>query len=139
MLTKKVTQQLLKTGNWMIRFDNDGVAYGGFRWNPSGEWTIATNWKMRAKCGNGLHGQSINGCGYCQAGSRLVLCETDGKQIAIDGNKIKVKKAKIIAVNKDIPAIFINELLNHGGSLQLSSYNHPLPAKLKKRKDKVIK
>jgi len=130
MLTKKETQRLLKSGDWMLRFDDDGVSYAGFRWNGIGEWTEASDWKTKAECGNGLHGQSPKGAGYCQSSSRMVLCETEGEHIVIDKDKMKVRRAKIIAINEDIPVLFLKELLKHGGSLKLAKYNHPLPANL---------
>jgi len=83
-----VIDQLLKSGNWMIRFDNDGVSYDGFQWGGRGEWTIAPDWDPEPKCGHGLHGQSPKGAGYCSKGARMVLCETDGPQIPIGIDKI---------------------------------------------------
>lgn len=40
MTTEKIAVQAsIESGNWMIRTDEDGISYGGFRWNPVGEWT----------------------------------------------------------------------------------------------------
>ncbi len=135
MLTKEKIKSLLKSGDllksndWMIRFDNDGISYNGFKWAPIGEWTIAPDWNNRPECGGGLHGQSPMAAGDCIGGSRMVLVETQGEKVSIN-RKIKVPKARIIAINEDIPAEFIIKLLNHGGTLKLNSYNHPLPANL---------
>jgi len=126
MLTQAKINRLLKSGNWMIRFDNDGVSYNGFIWGALNKWTNAPDWNKKQKCGNGLHGQSLKGAGHCQAGSRLVLCETR-EQIVIEGNKVKTPSAKIIAINEEIPAIFIEGLTQVGGSLALRGYQHPLP------------
>ena len=106
MLKKAEVRRLLKSGNWMLRMDDDGVAYGGFRWSPLGEWT-ETDWSEKATCNSGgLFGQNAKAAGYCKAGTRLVLCETEGNQVVVEGNKIKVKRARIIAINEDIPTEF---------------------------------
>ena len=148
MLTQNKIDKLLKSGNWMIRFDNKGLSYNGFKWKGLGQWTIAPDWNDKAECGNGLHGQSPKGHGYCQKGSRLVLCETD-TQICIDGNKVKTRRAKILAINENIPIEFFQvggyldlrgythplppSLQSVGGSLDLRGYTHPLPPSLNKR------
>jgi hypothetical protein len=118
-------KELIENGNWMIRFDNDGKSYNGFKWEPIGEWTEAPDWNRKEQCGNGLHGQSPKGAGYCQRGSRMVLCETKGQQVVIGGDKVKVQYAMIVATNQDIPAVFIENLTQVGGSLDLDGYNHP--------------
>ncbi len=107
MLNERTKNRLLKTGNWMLRNDNDGKSYGGFRWKPKGQWTIAPDWNDKPECGGGLHGQSPKGHGAAQHGTRLVLCETDAIQIPIDGDKIKTPRAKIVAVNGGIPPEFL--------------------------------
>jgi len=122
--------QLLKSGNWMIRFDNDGVSYDGFKWADIGAWTIAPDWDPTPECGHGLHGQSPMGAGFSTRGSRMVLCETEGQQVKIGSDKIKVRAARIIAVKSDIPLEFLTALAQVGGSLYLEGYNHPLPASL---------
>lgn len=133
MLTKKEIDSLIKSGNWLIRFDNEGICHGGFKWLPMNQWTIAPDWNDRPECGGGLHGQSPAGAGYCQSGTRMILAETQGKRVVIDKNKVKVQKAKIIAINEDIPVEILNKLAKHGGSLDLKLYNHPLPANIKAR------
>ena len=106
MLKKAEVRKLLKSGNWMLRMDDDGVAYGGFRWSPLGEWT-ETEWSEKPTCNSGgLFGQNSLAAGYCKAGTRLVLCETEGSQVVVEDNKIKVKRARIIAINEDIPTEF---------------------------------
>lgn len=127
MLNIQEQKKLLNTGKWMIRFDNEGIAYNNFIWQPIGSWTIAPDWNTKPVCGNGLHGQG-GGKGehdYCQSGSRLVLCETKGKRIIINFDKIKVRKAKIIAINEDIISEFFLKI-----SLDLRNYPHPLPVGL---------
>jgi len=130
LLTKEKIAQLLKSGNWMIRFDNEGLSYDGFRWNPLGEWTEAPDWNTVAECQGGLFGQSPMAAGHSKPGSRMVLAETQGWQIAVKGNKIKVQFARILAVNEDIPLEFLIKLSKHGGALNLSQYKHQLPAGL---------
>jgi len=118
MLSKAEIKKLLKSGNWMFRFDKDGESYNGFKWKPIGQWTEAPDWHTRPACIGGLFGQSPKAAGYCKPGSRMVLCETKGEQIVVEGTKVKVQFAKIIAVNKDIPPVFLEKLV--GGSLYLS-------------------
>ncbi len=96
--------------------DNNGESYNGFQWNPIGQWTKASDWHTKAECTGGLFGQSPKAHGFCKAGSRLVLCETRGEQIVVDNEKVKVRYAKIIAVNNKIPLIFLESF---GGSLYL--------------------
>jgi len=127
ILTQEKVEDLLKSGNWILRFDDNGESYNGFRWNEIGEWTEALDWESKAECGNGLHGQSPKGAGFCKPGSRMVLCETKGRQVVIKGDKVKVRYAKIIAVNDDIPVDFLINLMSIGGSLNLDGYRHPLP------------
>jgi hypothetical protein len=116
---------LLESGNWMIRMDDEGLAYGGFKWKTLGIWTYARDWNSEPVCGGGLHGQNHLASGHCSAGKRLVLCETDGEPVVIDGNKLKVAAARIIAINENIPVEFLN-----GMSLDLRNYAHPLPSGL---------
>jgi len=121
LLAKTNIKRLLKSGNWMIRFDNDGESYKSFKWQPIGEWTSAPDWHTGATCDGGLFGQSPKAAGFCKPGSRIVLCETKGEQIVVDNEKVKVQFAKIIAIGKDIPPIFFEKLV--GGSLYLSGYD----------------
>lgn len=90
----------VKSGNWIIRADNDGVSYNGFKWNGVGEWTEAPDWNEEPECGGGLHGQDINHGGYITTGSRLVFCDTEGKHIPIESDKVKVRWARILLVNE---------------------------------------
>ena len=123
ILTKKKINQLLKSGKWMIRFDNDGEGYGGFKWNPLGEWTEAPDWNTKAECSGGLFGQSPDCNGFCTSRTDMVLCEID-TIIEVEGNKIKTNKALRLATNKDIPAVFLN---GFSGNLDLWAYKHRLP------------
>jgi len=120
---------LYESGNWMIRMDNDGESYNGFCWNPIGEWTEPKEWSDEPTCDSGgLFGQSLKAAGFCGSGSRLVLCETEGDQIVVHGNrKVRVRRAKIVATDMDVEARFLE-----GMALGLASYDHPLPKGLMK-------
>ena len=90
--------------NWMIRTDNDGGGYRGFRWAPVGEWTECPRWsdETTADCeSGGLFGQGPGGYGYAQAGARFVFCETGPERMAVEGNKVKVRRARILYVGAD--------------------------------------
>jgi hypothetical protein len=100
------------SGNWMIRADNDGQSYRGFRWAPPGEWTEAPDWSPEPKCGGGLHGQTKDHGGFI-TGSRLLFCEYDPADVVTLGDKVKVRRARILLVNR-LPAG-----LTVGGSLYL--------------------
>ena len=43
-ITKEHIDKVIKDGNWIVRTDNNGESYGGFRWNGIGEWTEAPDW-----------------------------------------------------------------------------------------------
>jgi hypothetical protein len=115
-------------GSWLFRMDFDGLAFGGFLWEPLGEWTEAPDWDPAPRCGGGLHGQGPLGAGYAQGGARAVLCETEGAVVGLPG-KVKVRRARVVLVNDE--ALLALEELQGGGervSLDLSGYQHPLPA-----------
>ena len=85
--------------NWMICTDNDGVSYGGFAWQPVGQWTECPIWsdKTKADCvSGGLFGQGPGGYGYAKEGARFKFCETGPERISVGGDKIKVRRAKIL-------------------------------------------
>ena len=124
-ITKKHIAGVVKKGNWIIRADNDGVSYNNFKWLPIGEWTEAPDWNEKPKCGGGLHGQDKDYGGFI-AGKRLVFCETKGKHIAIEDNKVKVKKARILLVNKLPAGLTAGERINLSGCTGLTT----LPAGL---------
>ena len=122
MKTEKMTAQEIQqavqvavaSGNWIIRADNDGTAYNGFRWSSAGEWTEAPDWSPDSICGGGLHGlDKDHGWFGLTAGSRLVFCDTDGEHVDLD-DKIKVRRARILLINA------LPEGLTVGGSLNLS-------------------
>ena len=94
---KNAIQDALKKGNWIIRADNDGEAYGGFRWNGVGEWTTAPDWNPAPECGGGLHGQDITHGGYV-TGKRVVFCDTKGRHVVVGDDKVKVKAARILCI-----------------------------------------
>jgi len=63
-------QALFDSGNWMIRVDENGVGYDGFKWKPIGERTECPKWTAESEqnptCENGgLFGQSPAAGGYC--------------------------------------------------------------------------
>ena len=107
-------KKVLKDGNWMLRRSDGGESYGGFQWNPVGEWTEAPDWRPTEECGHGLHGngsESID-C-YWTEGEDLDFCEYDPEYIVNLGDKIKVKRARILMRNQ------LPEGLKFGGSLNL--------------------
>src|SRR3990167_9017162 len=97
----------VKNGNWIIRGDNEGVSASsdanGFKWNSVGEWTEAPDWNEKPECGGGLHGQDKDFGGFI-CGKRLVFCDTEGAHIPIGGNKVKVRRARILLIN-ELPAL----------------------------------
>jgi hypothetical protein len=129
---QKAVKNAVKTGNWFIRFDNDGTSYNFFQWQPVGKWTTAKDWIDDNNCGHGLHGQSHKASGFRGEGNRLVFCETKGKRNKIGSDKIKVKKARILLINE------LPDNLKVSGSLALNGCTglKSLPDNLK---HKVIK
>ena len=114
--------------HWMVRNDNNGISYNGFKWNPVGEWTEASDWIDDINCGNGLHGQGVSGdttgFGASYDGSRFLFCEVDPLAGVVSlKDKIKCKRAKIIAVNEDALVLLLGQLKNNtfSGSLNLKS------------------
>lgn len=114
-VTKSHIRKVIKKGNWMVRADDDGFSHGGFKWNGVGEWTEAPDWTKEECCGGGLHGQDKDNGGFI-CGSRLVFCETHGKHIPIGGDKIKVKKARILVVGGLPDGICFNGSLDLEGT-----------------------
>lgn len=86
---------------YMIRTGQpDRKAHGEFQWSPLGEWTEAPDWDPSPVCGGGLHGQAPEASGFQRdAQPDVWLCETDGPRVVIDGDKIKVPRARIVAIN----------------------------------------
>lgn len=96
---RELARKAVESGNWIIRYSSDGKSYGGF------QWTEAPDWNERPVCGGGLHG-----CGPTSGGdfipdgvTRLEFCETSGPHVVVEGNKEKVKRARILLVD-EIPA-----------------------------------
>ena len=113
-------KQAIKTGNWMIRFENDGGTSpsnnaNGFKWKPIGQWTIAPDFNSRPVCGGGLHGQGSEAGGYVEKGKHIVFCETRGERIVIGGDKIKVKSARRLLVGKLPSSLKFKSNLNLSG------------------------
>ena len=99
---KEAIRKAVKSGNWMIRTDNNGYSYKGtFKWKPLGQWTEAPDWDPTPECGHGLHGQTLEYGGFITKGNRLLFCDIhpESPVVPIDGNKVKVKKARILAIN----------------------------------------
>ena len=104
---------------YMIRITDGSErpqSYGGFRWNPVGEWTEAPDWNPDPSCGGGLHGQHPEAGGYCPGGNTVPeLLEIEGPVVKIGNNKVKVRRAKRIAVgNLNVP-----EMPRHWKTLKL--------------------
>ena len=116
----KAVSQAIETGNWMIRQDNAGVAYGGFEWKPLGQWTEAPDFSPETRCGGGLHGQNHLASGYSTGGSRLVFCETRGQQINLS-NKIKVPAARALLIDQLPPGLTFRAGLSLQGCTALTS------------------
>ena len=155
--TKKEIRQTIKnvllSGNWMIRTDENGSSYNGFKWEPLGYWTECPDWKPNNDCGNGLHGQSRKHGGFNTGNKRLVFCETYGRQYPIPkfkGDKVKVRYARILMIGSLPNGIKFDDDLNLsqteitslpenlsvGGSLYLRGtkiLDKDIPKHLKKR------
>ena len=108
-----LVKEALETGNWMLRRSDGGKAYGGFQWNPVGEWTEAPDWNPQPVCGGGLHGSAPEAFGYFERRPTIEFCITEGKRVTIGDDKIKVPRAMILLVNQ------LPEGLSVGGSLDL--------------------
>jgi hypothetical protein len=92
----------IKSGNWMIRTEKEGgiSPSRNFQWEPIGHWTTAPDWNNKPSCGHGLHGQASEAGGQGVNAKIIVFCETSGERVIIDGNKIKVPKARRLTVGK---------------------------------------
>jgi hypothetical protein len=125
-------KRIKASGLWMLRLSKNGISYGGFTWAPVGEWTEAKDWDPTPNCGGGLHGQGPEAHGYGHKGTRYELCETGPERVIVDCDKVKVRTARIIAV--DVGALSaLAYLCTDGlfpGALNLSEWDHPLPASL---------
>src|SRR5574343_317817 len=87
----------------MLLCSDYGVSYGGFRWPALGECATASDWNDRAECGGGFHGNAQEAHGYGFDYARIELHETRGPRIVVDGDKIKVRESRIVALGTDIP------------------------------------
>ena len=107
---------LLPTARWMIRQSDSGRGYAGFVWAPKGEWTTCPRWKKNSgkkpDCDNGgLFGQSPLASGHMSQGNRIELCETD-EQFAVGDDKVKTARARIVAIDGEIPPEFFAAVPN---------------------------
>src|ERR1035437_10125010 len=98
-----IDQNWLDTHEWMLRSSNNGISYGGFKWPGVGKWTECPDWNTKAECGSGFHGNAPEGHGYGLDYSHIELCETKGKRVIVERNKIKVQHARIVAIGAAIP------------------------------------
>ncbi len=95
-----IGKQWLDTHDWMLRSSSNGVSYRGFQWEKKGEWTKAKSWDSSPICGDGLHGNAPEAHGFGLYYARVELCETKGKRVVVQGDKIKVPEARIVAENE---------------------------------------
>ena len=122
----KITDRWLNSHNWMLRSDNDGKSYDDFSWNKINVWTDCPDFDDNSVCGNGLHGinKQYNNFGIDLGQSRIVLCEID-KICVIDNEKIKTNKAKIVAINSEIPEKAFEQcnirIMHDGDNLNIDS------------------
>ena len=128
-VSRSTVARLKKSGQWMVRtFDPGLTGHDGFRWGPLGTWTNCPRWSSKntkADCtSGGLFGQSPTGWGYAQAGAHIGICET-GKQLAVDGNKVKTRRARIIALDADALRLLWLLSPQFGGSLDLRGCTLP--------------
>jgi hypothetical protein len=117
----------------MLRTDNDGVSYGGFVWPGPGVWVTCPRWTDERTCeGGGFFGQAPGDGyhGYAHRGTRFALCVYEGRTKSIDGNKIAVERACIVAVESALELMVTLSSGKWCGSLDLRGYGHPLPAGL---------
>ena len=120
MINKRVLDAL--GDRWMVCTDNDGISYGNFHWQPIGQWTDCPRWdkNTKADCNSGgLFGQGPGGFGWAKHGLRFKFCETGPERIPVDGNKIKVRRARILYVGKDAFEALAIKCPSFGGSLDL--------------------
>jgi hypothetical protein len=102
----------VKSGDYIIRADDNGKAYNGFEWRQKGRWTTAPDWDKTPTCGNGLHGQGPEAGGFMGDGNRLVFCKTKGQRVKVGSDKIKVKSAMILLINELPPGLKFESDLN---------------------------
>ena len=131
VLDSEWVRAALAAGRWMLRFDDDGIGHGGFRWSPAGEWTECPKWTDEDTCeGGGLFGQGpgAHQHGFCKSGKRLVLAIYDGAPKIVDADKIAVRRAMIVATDEEAWSE-IMRLCDSvwPGALNLEGYAHPLP------------
>ncbi len=97
-------QKVLDSGNWMVRRSDNGISYGGFMWEPIGKWTEAPDWHPHPGCGNGLHGNAPHLTGdrntSWTSGRSVDFCEIDPTDMILLGDKIKVRRARILMRNQ---------------------------------------
>jgi len=111
----QAVKRAIKTGNWMIRVERkDGYSPTcNFKWKPVGEWTEALDWNPKPICIGGLYGQAFEAGGYKPLGGDIVVfCETAGERVIVNGNKIKVPKARRLLVGQLPKGLILNASLD---------------------------
>lgn len=101
-----IDHELLKNlgDRWMLRHDDDGVSYGGYRCAPTGEWNICPKWNKNTKAdceSGGFFGQGPQGAGYLKLGTRVCLCETRGPMFVVDADKVKWREFRILYTGQE--------------------------------------
>jgi len=99
----KITTGWLNTHSWMIRM-GEHKTYGGFRWKPKGQWTVAPDWTLEPSDRGGLFGVAPCVIPKIMVYRFLWLCETLGPHVSVGDSIIKVPQARIIAVDDEIPS-----------------------------------
>jgi len=99
----KITKKWLNTHKWMLRSSNNGKSYQGFQWPEIGVWINCPDWDEKPECGHGFHGETEDYHGFYMQYTRPELVEYEGVAIPIDNNKVKVRRARIVATGIDIP------------------------------------
>jgi len=132
-ITEEEIARVVAFGNWMLRRSDAGKSYNGFQWAPIGEWTEAPDWDPSPRRGGGLHGNGPASSGFWNRGKDLDFCEIDPAEVVNLGDKIKVRRARVLLRNRlpeglsvegnldlqDTQIVSLPEGLRVGGSLDL--------------------
>ena len=85
--------------HWMLRYDNDGKSYGGYKCAPVGEWNTCPKWNENTKAdceSGGFFGQGPQASGYLHDGTRVCFCETRGPMCLVDDVKVKWREFRVL-------------------------------------------
>ena len=105
----KITEKWLETHKWMIRSSDNGISYCDFKWKGIGKWQDCPDWNTEPECGGGFHGETPEFHGFGIQYNRLELVEYKGNAIPINGDKVKVREARIVAVGVNIPELALTQ------------------------------